>query len=327
MRILNSRLLAFMGLCGLVIITGGTACAASAPMGTATGFKVSPVIDEITVNKGSTVTETIYVTNVDKNVAVIAEPIVNDFTASTDESGQPEVMFKGGSSPVDSFKSIVKPVSSVTIQPGQVAPVYVVISIPKNAESGGYYGIVRFVSGYGNSNGGNLSLSASVGTLFLVTVPGNLVESLQPVTFSAADNGSTGHLFINAKKLSVISRLKNTGNIHVAPFGLVTISHGSKVIEQYQFNDSVPRGNILPDSIRKFTDSLKNTNWSGKYTIAAYLGYGTEGNLLTLKTTFWVIPTWFLVLAIIVILAVIIGGYYVFRRYKTMKAHTGKVRH
>jgi hypothetical protein len=231
------------------------------------------------------------------------------------------------SAPVNSFKSIVNPISSVTIQPGQTAQVPVVISVPENAESGGYYGVVRFVSGLSNTNGGNLNLSASVGTLFLVTVPGNLTENLEVVDFSAAHNGSTGRLFINTKKLSIITRLKNTGNIHVAPFGVVTISHGSKVIEEYEFNSTQPRGNILPDSIRKFNDPLKNTSWSGKYTIMANLGYGTSGNLLTMKNTFWVIPLWFLILAVIITLAILIGSYFVFRRYKMMKKHSIRVRH
>ena len=42
------------------------------------------------------------------------------------------------------------------------------------------------------------SFSASVGTIFLVRVPGNLTEKLDLVQFTAAKNGGNGRFFINS---------------------------------------------------------------------------------------------------------------------------------
>jgi hypothetical protein len=334
MKIKNSLSILLVGLVSISLIFTSLAMAVTNNttniVGVANGFKVSPVIYEITVEKGRTDTEIIYVTNVDVKTAIIAQPIVNDFLPSSDESGTPNILLNPNqSAPSDSFKSIVKSVKSVTIQPGQTAQVPVVISVPKNAESGGYYGAVRFISGEQNKLGGeqNLGLSASVGVLFLVTVPGNLMENLQEVDFSAAKNGSTGRFFINATSLSIITRLRSTGNIHVQPFGTVQVadSHG-KIIEEYEFNNRNPRANVLPNSTRKFEDQLKNKKWIGKYTITANLGYGTSGNLLTMKNYFWVIPLWMVIVFVIILLAILAGGYYAYRKINIARRHKIKVR-
>ena len=320
MRNINKLIATLFSLCIFVLFGSGLANAATDQAGVASGFKVSPLIYEISVAKGATHTETVYVTNVDTTKAIIARPIVNDFLASSDESGRPQIMFDANqSAPNNSFKAIVNSMDSVTIQPGQTAKVSVVISVPKNAEPGGYYGVVRFVSGVNSADDKSLSLSASVGTLFLVTVPGKLTENLSLKDFSAAHNGSTARLFVNVKDLSIITRLRNTGNIHVAPFGAVTVSKGSKVIEVYEFNNTSPRGSILPNSIRKFEDKLKNKSWSGKYTITASLGYGTTGNLVTMKNTFWVIPLWFVIVVPLIILIVVVSCYLIYRKYRRSK--------
>lgn len=296
--------------------------------GVANGFKVSPVRAEVTIEKGKSAVEKVYVTNVN-SYTVTAKAIVNDFEAATDESGKPQIILdetKSASS--NSFKSIVKSIPDVKIEAGKTAEVAVNIAVPGDAQAGGYYGAVRFVSAETDTNNQtNVALSASVGTIFLVKVPGELTEQLQLVDFSAAKDGSTSRFFTNGKNLQIVTRLKNTGNIHVAPFGRVQITDRSgKVVEEYEFNNESPRANVLPNSTRKFTDNLKKQDWIGKYTATANLGYGTTGSLISTKTTFWVIPLWVIVAAVVLIVLLILGGYLVYRRISTNTKHKAKSR-
>ncbi|MFO0882386.1 MAG: hypothetical protein U0491_02965 [Candidatus Saccharimonadales bacterium] len=290
------------------------------------GFVVSPVRSELTLDPGKSQVVTLTVENATGGVTT-AKAIVNDFEPSGDENGQPRILLDDKAAPSNSFKSLVGNIPNTTLNPGEKKNIDVRITVPGNANAGGYYGAIRFVSDNGSSNDKNVALSASVGTIFLVRVTGSLTESLQLVEFTAAKNSDPGRFFINSGKMSIITRLKNTGNIHVKPFGRVQVTDRSgKIVQEYEFNNTDPRANVLPNSTRKFEDQLKNQNWIGKYTITANLGYGTSGSLITAKNTFWVIPAWSIaVLAGIVVLFLVLG-FFIYRKLSTRSKHTAKVR-
>jgi hypothetical protein len=180
----------------------------------------------------------------------------------------------------------------------------VTISVPKDALSGGYYGVVRFTPL--NQGGGIVSLSANVASLFLVTVPGNLFEKLSLIQLSGADvNGNTSSLFTNGQ-LSIVTRLENLGNIQSVPFGTIIVKNmfGSKV-QTLSFNTG--QGSILPQSIRKFTNELNKRKWFGYYTVSASIGYGTGGsNLIIGSSSFWYLPLWFIILFFVLIVLIVV---------------------
>lgn len=287
---------------------------------TGNGFRISPVREEMTIEKGKSDTATLTVQNPTSG-PITAKIVVNDFEAATDETGQPRIIFDTDkSAPGNSFKSLVGDLGTVSLPANGQKDVKVVITVPGDASPGGYYGAVRFVPE--NEADKNVSLSASVGTIFLVTVPGNLTENLQLVEFTAAKNSSTGRFFINSGEMSIVTRLRNTGNIHVKPFGHVQIMDRSgKVIEEYEFNNTEPKSNVLPNTTRKFEDKLKNQKWIGKYTISANLGYGTSGSLITAKNTFWVIPLWLIIVVVSVLVLILIGAFLLYRKIATKSKH------
>ncbi len=270
------------------------------------GFQISPVLSEITVNKGQSQTVPITINNPTSSPST-DQVVVDDFTASSQENGTPMLLLNGSvADPRHNFKSLVAPIPNIHIPPNGTTTVSVVVSVPKTANSGGYYGTVRLVPVSSGQGSGNVGLTASVGTLFLVTVPGNLVEKLNLVQLSAAVNGqATGLIFSGTPQ--VLTRLQNVGDIHLQPFGRVNVKNWSgKVVASYEFNNVSPRSNILPNSIRKFVDNLPKGHWLGHYTIEASLAYSNgSGNLLTAEAGFWYIPIWLvIVLAVVIILIV-----------------------
>src|SRR3981081_4566847 len=68
------------------------------------------------------------------------------------------------------------------------------------------------------------------------------------------------------------------------------LEQNGKQIAAYELNNTSPRGNVLPGSIRKFTVSLDKVGSFGKYTVVGNFGYSQSGQLLSATTTFYVVP-------------------------------------
>lgn len=273
------------------------------------GFRVSPVRSEYTIDKGKSETLTVTVENpTDANVS--AKAIVNDFVASDQENGEPRLILDDSApAPRNSFKKLVGPLPDLQLGPRQKKDIKVNIVVPDNANVGGYYGAIRFLPVNGTGQG-NVGLTASVGTIVLVRVPGDLTEKLDLVQLSAAQ-GDQAKSFLTGGDVNVVTRLKNVGDIHVQPFGKVQIKNMfGKVVKEFELNNSDPRANVLPDSIRRFNDAVPKPGrgWFGRYTITANIGYSQgSGDLITASSTFWYLPMWFLIVLLVLVIA-IVGG-------------------
>lgn len=312
-----------------VFSVGAATVLAQAPAGN--GFRISPVRSEHTIEKGRSDTLTITVEN-PSDATVLARGIANDFVATNDESGQPRLLLDEGSqSPKNSFKTLVSGLPELTLGAREKKDISVTISIPEDANAGGYYGAIRFEPQLAGGTGStNVGLTASVGTIILVRVPDDLTERLDLVQFSAANKttdkeGKTDYKpksFFTSGDVSIMARLKNSGDIHVKPYGKVQVKSMFGKTHEYEFNNTDPRSNILPESTRKFGDDIPNMKWFGRYTVTAYLGYSTGGGgPIEAKATFWYIPTPILLLMIAFVIAVVAGVYWIIRKQKARNQH------
>lgn len=278
--------------------------AANAPIGQGNGLKIAPVRTDLTIEKGGSRQIQLYVENI-TGFAMKLKGVTNDFVASDDETGEPRIILEDDkSAPEASFKSLVGPIPGVTLQPNERKQVNVTLTVPKSATSGGYYGAIRFVPDNGTSNK-NVALNASVGSIFLITVPGNLTQQLKIESFDIMHNGTVGVLF-NSGPVSVVTRFKNTGNVHVQPFGHIEVKDfRGQLIQTIEINSTQPRGSVLPNSVRRFENDLKQKKMFGRYTVEGSFGYGDAGSLLLAKKTFYIIPYKYIA-AVILILAFLI---------------------
>ena len=257
--------------------------------GTGNGLKIAPVRTDIVIDKGNSRTVSMFIENITAFPVVITG-MTNDFVPSADESGEPRIILdEKQHAPGNSFKSLINNLPTVSLAPNERREVKITLSVPSNAASGGYYGAVRFSPGTGE-NDKNVALSASVGSIFLVRVPGNITEKLSVESFGVAQGGQAGSLF-SSGPFTIETRFRNFGNIHVQPFGKIFVKNFSgKVIDEIEINNAQPRGSVLPASIRKFSNPVKSQKMFGKYTAEASFGYGSNGELLLAKKTFYVIP-------------------------------------
>lgn len=278
----------------------------------AAGFRISPTRDDLVIERGSSETRELTVRNVTTSTQT-AVPVVDDFGPADDESGSPKLLIgdlERDDNPF-SIKPFVSVLETVSLEPGEEATLPVTYTVPDDAAPGSYYGVIRFLAETetGEFDGdAAVTLNASVGMVVLIDVPGETLDLVELEEATALKDGEASSLFSSAPD-SFIFRLANRGNTFQAPFGKVTVENWSgDVVYEYEINDTQPRGNILPDSIRRFEQELENIGSFGRFTVEANISYGDGGNIITSTTTFWVIPWTQILIGAVVLVVVIVGG-------------------
>ena len=226
---------------------------------------------------------------------------VEDFTGSNDP--KETVVLLGdqrGPYSLRDFISFEEP--NFTLNAGERATIPVTISVPADAEPGGLYGtllvsVVTSPSAEGRSSGGSAIVSR-IGTLFFVTVPGDVNKVGEVVDF-----GTTGKKrFFGKGPINFEILFKNDSSVHLNPYGVVSVKnmYGEEVasiVADPWF--------ALPQSLR-----LRELTWNreflfGKYTAKAEINRGYDNIVDTKEFTFYVLP-WKIALAVIPGLAIVI---------------------
>ena len=285
----------------------GTANAQQAT-NTANTLKVTPVRTDIEIKPGESKTVPVTISNLTGGDLTV-RAIANDFIASPKEDGSPALILDENEfAPTHSLKRFMTPVPDLTVPANEGVTVNVIITVPQDAQAGGYFGALRFAPA-SPDGGGQVNLSASVASLILLTVPGDAVESLSLTDFNIQQGGKTGTDFRTANDLNVALRFMNKGNVQLGPFGKISVKQGDKVVYETDFNAANPRDVILPDSGRKWDVPLKEIGEFGHYTVSATFTYGTTNQTIEVSKSFWVIPQYLIIAAIavaVILLAAIV---------------------
>lgn len=277
------------------------------------GLEISPPLINQAVDPGQSVRVEIRVRNI-TNTEVIAKGRIDDFVAKG-ESGEPHILTDEDAEPSPyTFKPWVGTVPNLELAPQEVKTATVTIDVPKDASPGGHYGVIRFTAVPVGLDESGVSLSASIGTLVLLSVSGDVVESAEVEEFSVRQGDGSG-TFFERGPLTFTQRIKNTGNVHFQPEGSVSVKNMfGKEIATFAVNEA--KGNVLPNSIRKFEQEYKERALFGRFSATLDITYGSQQERLTETIVFWVIP-WKLILIIIVGLSLLIALIVVMlKRYK-----------
>lgn len=306
-RVLASITMAVTAICILASASGVQAQQSGSAYSGGNALKISPVRQDVEIKAGESKVIDVYVQNLTSTKADL-RGIINDFVAGKDESGQPNIILdENQAAPSHSLKQYVTKIPNFSLAPNEQKNIKVTITVPATAKPGGYFGAVRFAPQSADTEK-NVTLSASVGSLVLVRVPGDIQEQVGLTSFDVRKDDTVGSFFTSGKDLKAVARFENTGDVQEQPFGKILLKKGTKILGTYEINNTQPRGNVLPDSIRRFTADLSNVGSFGKYTIEGNFGYGTKGALLTSSKTFYVVPVPVIigiVLAILVVLFLI----------------------
>lgn len=332
---LNKKIIAVFAAVAFLLLpflNTGFTIAQSDPSG-GSGLRVSPTRTELTlINEESR--EVVH--NI-KNVTqspVSVQISLNDFE-SDGITGQPLLIGNPDEVSANSMREFVVLPEDFDLQPDEEKEVKIQVSVPQDAIPGAYYGSVLYrASPLNATNDGQVALVASVGSLLLLEVPGDITEQIEITDISAYLGDSSGSIFTK-KPDNIGILIKNLGNSFAKPFGKIAVTDWrDNEVFSYELNDIDRRKNVLPESSRVFFQELFNIeetivngqvvvektspiNTPGRYTVSGNISHGSTGEIFTVSATFWYLPLWFILLIVGFVLAVVLAGFYLYRKYVT----------
>jgi hypothetical protein len=339
-----------IGIAGLAItlLVALPAAGAQAASSTTPGFNIltSPLPIKISTAPGKTVTTEIRFKNLNDKPEGVKVSLLR-FGASGEE-GQPDLFDLTSKDTVGSWVHFSP--SAINAQPNVWNTVTMTINVPANADLG-YYLAVTFSPTSSVNQPGAANLRGSAATLVLLNVnTGNEKRSLNIVQFT-----STKGLYEYLPATFAI-KLRNNGNIYIAPTGTLYLFKGNKQLTTINFNTS--GASILPQTNRtlhidwsdgfplyknKILDGKtvpdnhaipkKDLNWDftqvnklriGHYTAKIVVVYDDGKTDVPLESTvsFWVLPWKIMLLILLVVIAIGIG-LFSFTRSLLRKARGG----
>ena len=269
------------------------------------GLTISPPILELETKPGETYNQIIKITNPTNNLIEVYPQVMN-FRASG-EGGEPAFYPATEEEANFSLAQWIKfNQSKVALTPEQVVEFNYSIEVPADAEAGGHYGVIFFATQppKAEEDQSQISISSMIGSLILAKVPGTIIEKGFLESFKA------NRIYLKLPATFQV-RISNLGNVHFKPRGDITIKgmFGGES-DKIQLNQA--RGNVLPDSIRKFEEKWNPQKIIiGRYTADLRVVYGESERTLNGQVVFWVLPLWFLlalgglIISIIVLIIII----------------------
>lgn len=275
-------------------------------------FVIGPGKVEIEGKPGETIIKEISVTNRISDDRVF-ELSIEDISGSQDPDTA-VVLLGNESGPYTLKDYITFPEKTFKLNLGERAWIPVSITIPQNAEPGGLYGsvLISTLSSSKETNNDSETKSpviARVGTLFFVTVPGDVKTEGLTKEISLTD----GKWWYEKGPVKFHILYENTGSIHLNPYGELRIKNlfgeevGFVAIEPWF---------ALPDSLRTRDIIWDRELLFGRYTVSAYINRGYGGIIDEVSTSFWVLPWKMVGLVFLVVFIIIFTVRFFFRNFE-----------
>ncbi len=306
---------------GLVVLLAASLMPTVAVADGGQAFSIAPPLLNLKADPGQTVTAVIQLTNV-SNGPMVMTAQANDFAAK-DENGDPNIILNTSAAVPYSLRAWVQLPSQFTLAAKQTKTLSIPIVVPANGEPGGHYGVIRFTGAAPGASGSGVSLSASIGSLILLQVSGNIQERASLADFYSATPQFAPKSFFQNGPIGFVTRVSDDGNVHLRPTGSITIKNmiGKRVALLRVNGDpsdiqNQPK-NVLPSSIRKFQVTFSKKWLFGRYTAHLDLTYGQSSRHLTADKAFWVVPYMIVLPVVVGLLAVVLGLRFGIKRYNT----------
>lgn len=311
-------------LAGVVLPAAKVGAQATAPLRPPLSLMTSPLPLNIITSPGKTVTADLRVKNNSTRTENLKIELLK-FGASG-ESGNPQLQEREEKDVHFDWVSFSEP--AFVAEPNVWKTIKMTIKTPDTAAFGYYYAVLFSRANPDRPTGGASGVEGGVASLVLLNVdaPGAKREAKVAQILSA----KKVYEFLPAE---FTVKLRNSGNVHVAPVGSIFIKRGSKQVAVIDFNDQ--RGNILPGTNRVFENTwndgfprfeekmvgnkaTRELKWDfgdiqklrfGKYTATLVAVYddGQRDVPVEAVVSFWVIPWRALGVLLLVLLLVGIG--------------------
>lgn len=290
------------------------------PVKASMGIQIIPSLVDDLVEPGETIKRVIKVTNLSTDPATM-EAILLDFKPAGEEG---KVQLIESNSEEGAYMSSWIDIAEEPIEfaPGEEKSIPYTVTVPENASPGGHYGAISFGTKASKARPGDaekgaaISVSQQAVSLLFMQVAGDLVEKALVKEFSTSKG-----LYNTPFEVDFLTRVENLGNNHVSPNGMIEITNMfGKDVASIKVNDK--NSNVIPSSVRLFTNKWKGDMGFGKYEATLSLSYGTlvsrggQGmKTLSVKRYFWIFPIKLMLIAggilaaLILVLVLFLKGY------------------
>lgn len=254
-------------------------------------LSISPSLFDMSVNPGQEWRSSLRVINVNDYDLTVYVDVVNFLPQGESGDGRfvpinPEE--SKGSTLAEWFIINREP---IVIPREQTYEIPLAVRVPSDAAPGGHFAAILVGTKPIAPEAGQAQVQTSqmITSLFFARVAGDIQE------IGLIREFTTESSWLSKPEATFDLRFENKGNVHLQPQGDIRITNmWGQERGVIPINQSTQFGNVLPESIRKFTFAWKG-EWSisdiGRYTAEVTLAYGTnERQFATAKTNFWVIP-------------------------------------
>lgn len=253
-------------------------------------FVVGPGRSEINLQPGETQTIFVSIANRISDDRTFKLEVV-DVTGSSDGSSALNLV-EGERGPYSITDYISFPEDTMTLKLGDRARVPVTVSLPPNAEPGGYYGSILVSTVQVGQEATDTAMPrnpiiARVGSHVFLTVGGQ--QQYTGETLGIDTIPSTNWYTEGPINLGIT--YENTGSVHLNPYGEITITN--ILGEQVGYVELEPWF-VLPKSLRTREIGWDREFLFGRYTVEAKINRGYDDIIDTVSTSFWVIPYQFI---------------------------------
>lgn len=245
-------------------------------------FVLAPAKIDVAIDPGKTATEYVTVTNrQEREMSFNVE--IEDFTGSQDP--MKAIFLLGNQKGPYSLKDFLTPdVRAFTLKPKQMITFPVVVSVPKDTSPGGLYGSVLISSVPSPGVSGGAVTVSRIGALFFVRVNGSVREEGQLANFNLKGSKK---LFYQKGPFAFEFLYRNTGSVHLAPYGVIRISNiFNQVVDEIPIEPYF----ALPDSVRYREITWNKRTLLGRYKAEILLNRGYENKIDAKSVSFNVLP-------------------------------------
>ncbi len=265
---------------------------------------VSPPRFDISGKPGEIVQKTIKITNNDADRELILQAFPIDFIVQ-DDLGTPIKIDSSKAGKYIASPWFTLDRTEFVIPPKGTEQIVVILTIPANALPGGHYAGVFFEPVPKRGTKTTLSYtSAQVGSLFGITVPGDLKYDALIKDFSVKSP------VFEFGPIDFSAEIENQSDTHITPQSSIVIydSIGRKLTEL-----KLDEVNIFPYTSRLLKGTWQTVWGLGRYTATLTASYG-PGLVATRTLYFWIMP-YRLIGAVLIVLLVTLALFVVIRRH------------
>ena len=268
----------------LLVVAGRTAAAASivAPQAPA-GITISPSQKDITINPGLITANTAITITNNSGARLIGQLRLLDIDVSqgTGYSFLNPSTGHGADYGLANWMTLPNG-DTINIANGQALTIPIRIDNRADLAPGGHYGalVVAFGSPSAAAGAGKADFKQQLASLLFIKKRGGERNGLTLTDIKAVP--------ANSLPTTVVLNFKNTGNVHVAPIGYVTVANPSgKVVAKGIINTDATL--LLPGASKLLESRLQLLGTqldSGRYTVTAYYRYDEQASFATKSIQF-----------------------------------------